>query len=32
MRLSLYGNCVTDLRGGKMPNRRPNNKSNDKSN
>jgi hypothetical protein len=28
MYLSLYGNCATDLRDGKMPNRRQNNKSN----
>jgi hypothetical protein len=26
MCLSLYGNCATDLRGGKMPNGRRNNK------
>jgi hypothetical protein len=26
MCLSLYGNCATDLRDGKMPNRRRNNK------
>jgi hypothetical protein len=26
MYLSLYGNCATHPRGGKMPNRRRNNK------